>query len=173
MGTDLQDKVLSKIKHGELTMRPRAYFVLKAAALVAVAFAVLVVSVFICNFIFFILRLNGHESLLGRPGGLWLFLRFFPWGLLILDALLFALLGWLIKQFRFGYSTPFVYLGLLSLALVVSLGFAIDRATDINDRALESADHDDLPFPFGDFYEYAHSPLPPEFTIPSQEESER
>ena len=74
----LQEKILNKIRQGDVVMRPRLYFTLRAVALVFVALAVLVLSIFICNFIFFTIRLNGHESLLARPGGLLLFLRFFP-----------------------------------------------------------------------------------------------
>lgn len=163
MGTNLQDKIIKKIQDGEVRMRPRLYFVLRAVALAAVVLATLVVSVFICNFLFFTLRLNGHESLLARPGGFLLFLRFFPWELLALDILLLALLDWLVRKFGFGYRTPLVYIAILSLALVFSMGFAIDRATDLNDRVLRHADDDDLPFPFGGVYERARRPLPPGF----------
>jgi hypothetical protein len=166
---NLQERLLSKIRSGELTMRPRAYFVLKVAALVVVALCALVASVFICNFIFFTLRLNGQESLLARPGGLLLFLRFFPWELLLLDILCILVLERLLKHFSFGWRSPVLYLALALLALVVSAGFALDRGTRFNDEFLNRADHDVLPPPFGELYEYAHRPLPPEFRPPLQE----
>ncbi|HEV7449094.1 MAG TPA: hypothetical protein VGP13_00955 [Candidatus Paceibacterota bacterium] len=168
---NLQDTILQKIRDGKLTMRPRFYFTLKAAALVLVALGVLVVSIFLCNFIFFIIRINGHESLLARPGGIFLFLRFFPWGLLVIDAALIVLLEVLLKSFRFGYKSPIVYTTIAVLAVVIPLGFAIDRATDINDRVLERADHHGLPPPFGELYEHAHRPLPAEF-LPENREDE-
>jgi hypothetical protein len=78
-----------------------------------------------------------------------------------MDVAFLVLLEYLLKQFSFGYRSPVVYTALIALVVVVSLGFAIDRATDINDHVLERADENDLPFPFGDFYEHAHRPLPP------------
>jgi hypothetical protein len=166
----LQQKILDTIRERKIVMRPRVYFMLKAAGTVAVAAAVLVLSVFICNFIFFTIRINGHESLLARPGGLFLFLRFFPWELLAIDIALVILLEVLLKEFKFGYKSPVLYLGLVVLAVVISAGFVIDRATDLNDRALERADHHGLPPPFGEMYEYAHRPLPAEFLLPERNE---
>lgn len=158
---NLQEKILRKIRQGEVVMRPRIYFTLRAAALAAVALAVLILSVFICNFIFFTLRLNGHESLLARPGGLLLFLRFFPWELLVLDAAFIILLEWMLKQFKFAYQKPTVYLAFSLLVVVLSAGFALDRGTRFNDAFLDRADHGGLPYPFGDVYQHAHRPLPP------------
>lgn len=151
-------------------MHSRAYYMLRAGALLVIAAAVLVVSVFICNFIFFTLRFNGHESLLSEPGGLLLFLRFFPWELLVLDAVLIALFDWLLKQFRFGYKRPAVYLVLATLLIVLAGGYAIDRVTDANDTLLEKADDDDLLWPFGELYEHAHRPLPPQYRPDSEDE---
>ncbi len=164
----LRDKILQKIHEGDVTMHSRAYYALKAAALLVIAAAVLVVSVFICNFIFFTLRFNGHESLLMRPGGLLLFLRFFPWELLLLDVALIALFDWLLRQFRFGYKRPMVYLVIGTLLVVFAGGYAIDRATDANDALLERADDNDLFWPFGELYEHARRPLPLQYQPESE-----
>jgi hypothetical protein len=160
---NLQEKILNKIRQGEVVMRPRLYFTLRAVALALVVLAVLVLSVFICNFIFFTLRLNGHESLLARPGGLLLFLRFFPWELLVLDAAFVILLEWMLRRFKFAYQRPTAYLAFGLLVVVLSAGFALDRGTRFNDSVLDRADHGGLPRPFGDVYEHAHRPLPPGF----------
>lgn len=159
----LQEKILQKIREGEVVMRPKLYFTLRAVALVLVTLAVLALSVFICNFIFFTLRLNGHESLLSRPGGLFLFLRFFPWGLVVLDVALVFLLEWMLRQFKFAYQRPTLYLSLALVAVVLSAGFVIDRGTPFNDRILMRADRGGLPPPFVQIYEGSRRPLPPEF----------
>lgn len=160
---DLKEKILAKIREGEVVMRPKVYFTLRAAALMLVALVVLTLSVFICNFIFFTLRLNGHESLLGRPGGLFLFLRFFPWGLLVIDIALIFLLEWMLKSFKFAYQKPTLYLALALVAVVLSAGFVIDRGTPFNDRVLMWADRGGLPPPFVQIYEGSRRPLPEEF----------
>ncbi len=144
-------------------MRPRLYFTLRAVALVFVALAVLVLSIFICNFIFFTIRLNGHESLLARPGGLLLFLRFFPWELVVVDAALIFLLERMLKSFRFAYQKPTLYLALALVTAVLSAGFVLDRGTPFNDRILMRADRGGLPPPFTQIYEGSRRPLPPEF----------
>lgn len=160
---DLKQKILTKIREGEVVMRPRFYFTLKAAALALVALAVLALSVFICNFIFFMIRLNGHESLLAHPGGFFLFLRFFPWELLALDVALVLFLEWMLKRFKFAYQKPTLYLALALVVVVLSAGFAIDRGTRFNDRVLMRADRGGLPPPFVQIYEGSRRPLPPQF----------
>ena len=132
-------------------MRPRAYFVLQVAALVFLGLVVLLVSVFIFNFILFSIRINRTDLLLGHgPRGWGAFIRFFPWTLLIIDVALIALLEWLLRQFRFGNKVPVLYLlaGLLLATAVV--GLVVDRGTPLNDDLFQMR-HGLLP-PFGDVY---------------------
>ena len=132
---ELKDRILSQIRDGKVAMRPRAYFAAQVAALVVVALAALVVSVFIFNFIVFSIRINHVDSLLGfGPGGWLAFVTFFPWTLLVLDVLLVLVLEWLVRKFSWGYKVPALYLlaGLLALTFVT--GALVDRATPLNDQ---------------------------------------
>jgi hypothetical protein len=157
---DLKDTLLHDIRSGKIAMTPRAYFTLKVAALVGIAAAIVVITVFICTFLFFTLRINGDETLLGFGShGIRAFVRFFPWHLLLIDIALITLLQRLVRHFRAGYTVPVLYLvgGLFVGAIV--LGFALDRGTPFNDRLHEGRNH--LPPPIGRFYEgaeraYAH-----------------
>ena len=115
-------------------MRPRLYFVLQVAALLALAFLALGISVFIINFILFSVRLNRIDTLLGfGPRGWGAFVRFFPWTLLLADVGLIALLEWLLRRFRFGSKIPVLYLlgGLLFVTILT--GAVLDRGTPFND----------------------------------------
>ncbi|MFZ2555982.1 MAG: hypothetical protein WAZ27_03960 [Minisyncoccia bacterium] len=156
---DFKDKLLKEIHDGKVAMTPRAYFTLRMAALIGVLLAIVAVTIFIFNFIFFSIRVSSEEVLLFfGPRGWGAFLAFFPWPLLIADVALIALLQRLLRNFRFGYSVPILYLvaGLIVFAGVV--GFALDRGTPLNDRL-----HDrrgDLPRPIGGFYEGARKPPP-------------
>ncbi len=156
---NLKDTVLRKIRTEKILMRPKLYFTLQVAALVVVAFCVLVLSIFIFNFLFFTLRINSHEALLGfGPRGIEAFLIFFPWELLALDVLLVLILQWMLRTFRFGYRIPALYLigGLLGLS--AAFGVTIDRGTLFNDFFLDEADNHQLPWPIGEFYGHARRP---------------
>lgn len=152
--TNLKDKILQEIRSGQLSMRPRIFFVLQVAALIAVALATLVVSVFILNFILFSIRLNRADMLLSfGPGGWLAFLQFFPWTLLVLDMLLVAVLQWLVRKFKFGYRMPALYMLAALLMLTVIAGALVDRATPFNDRLFEM--RRGLPSPVRDLYDGA------------------
>lgn len=143
-------------------MRPKVYFTIKVASIIVLALVVLLISVFILNFILFSIRINGHDALLGfGPRGWGAFLHFFPWGLLLADIIFVVVLERLVRYFRFGYKVPTLYLlgGLLTSALL--LGFIIDRGTDMNDRLLRQSDQHRGHPAFIDIYGGVRHPLLP------------
>lgn len=157
MNQSLKEKLMNEIKSGEVAMTPRVYFTLQWVALVGTIAAILLVTVFIVNFIFFSIRLNTSEQLLGfGPQGFGAFLHFFPWHLAITDITLVFLLQWLLRRFKFGYRIPLLYLigGLILGAGLI--GFALDRATPFNDRLHEGRGR--LPGPMRGFYDGAKRP---------------
>lgn len=159
--TPLKDRVLERIREKRVSMRPRSYFTFENFLAGFVALVILVVSVAILNFIFFGLRVNGHESLLSfGPRGIAAFLLVFPWPLLALDVLLVLFLETLLRRYKFGYRSPTLYLLIGLLAVAITGGLAIDRATDVNDRLLNTADHGGLLPPFGELYERIRVPAP-------------
>ncbi len=153
--TNLKDKILKEIKAGEVAMTPRAYFTLKMVALAVLSFGVFLTSAFLFNFIVFGIRMSGQDALLGFGLSGWrAFLHFFPWPLLMLDALFIFLLQKLLREFRVGYSVPILYLvgGLLGVALLT--GFAFALATPLNERLHERRGN--LPPPMRALYDGAH-----------------
>ncbi len=164
MTTDnLKNQILEKIRTKRVSMRPKIFFTLHVGALIVVGFCVLALSVFLFNYISFIVRLNSHDALLGfGPRGIELFLQVFPWPLLLLDLALVVLLEWLLRHFKFGYRRPalLLFAGLLLSSLIV--GSFLDRGLRFNDNFLRRADRGMLPPPLGAFYEYARRPPGPE-----------
>ncbi len=157
----IKDRVLEKIEHTGVRMHSRAYFALHIGGVIAFAVLALLVTVFIGNFLFFTLRLNGHGELLSLGARGWgIFVRVFPWWLLAADIALCAALVWLVRRFQFGYRTPvlFVFFALILAALAV--GFAIDAGTPVNDRLLQDADRGALPPPFDAVYRGARRAPP-------------
>ncbi|HVU80128.1 MAG TPA: hypothetical protein VHD37_02065 [Candidatus Paceibacterota bacterium] len=158
--SSIKDRILGKINAGEVSMRPKFHFTLKLLALVLLMAGILFFSVFLFNFILFSIRINSHDALLGfGPRGFEAFLFFFPWPIFLADVLLIALLERLLRQFRFGYKVPVLYLLLGLFALTIASAFAFDRGTSVNDRLLHHADRNELYFA-GPVFEAARRPLP-------------
>ena len=158
----MKDEILRKINADTVRMRPKVYFTIQVGSLIILVLMILVVSVFICNFILFGIRLNNHDTLLGfGPRGIEAFLMLFPWSLLILDAALVVLLEWLLRQFRFGYKSPVLFLFLALILITGAVGLILDRETPLNDMLLRGSDEHLLPAPFGDVYGRARH-LPPD-----------
>lgn len=157
-----KETILDRINREGISMHSRTYFMLRLIGLAVLTLLILIISIFICTFIFFILRLNGHDALPAfGPSGWVLFLRFFPWHLLILDVLFVILLRYLLRTFPIAYRTPWVYAVLALIVVSISTGLVIDRGTRVNDDLLRRSDQGGVPFPIRGVYEGARRPLPP------------
>ncbi len=155
----LRDKILGQIKSERIAMRPRLYFTLQLAAVAFVSFLVLIISIFIFNFILFSIRINSHEAFLAfGPRGIVAFLTFFPWVFLIADVLLIVLLEWLLRTFKFGYRLPILYVLGAILLITFATGFVIDRGTPFNDRLMVRAGGPGLPGPLNGMYRDVRRP---------------
>lgn len=116
----LQETLLAKIKEGQVVMRPRWHFVLKAIlgflGIVILAMAAL----YLISFILFALR---EAGLLFIPGfgfhGIGVFLFSLPWVLILVSAAFIFFLELLVKRYAFGYRKPLLYSVFGVLALVV------------------------------------------------------
>ncbi len=158
---NIKDRILAQIKEQKVTMRPKTYFTVQLVLLGILVFTVLTLSIFLVNFISFSVRISSHDILLGfGVSGFLLFIQTFPWELLILDSIFVAVLLKLLKKFTFGYRNPVLYLFGALLLVTVSVGLAFDRGTGFNDDILERAHRQELPFPVGEVYEYAHRKPP-------------
>jgi preprotein translocase subunit SecG len=151
---NLKERILADISSRNTRVYPRIYFVLRTVLVAIVAILVLVVSIFIFNYVFFSLRVSGQEDLLNFGArGFSSFLEHFPWLLLALDLILTLLLEWLLRRFRFGYRSPILYLLLGIFAVTISAGYLMDRATRVDDALLYQADRNSLVGPFNEIYE--------------------
>jgi len=159
---NLRENVLQRIHRERLVMKPRLYFTLKLTALILVVLAILGISIFLINFIFFSIRINNQDTLLGfGPRGFTTFLHFFPWSWFIIDLILIAGLQWILRRFRFGYKIPALYLLAGICAISALVGIALDKGTNINDRILRRAEVHRLPAPFIGLYGQVRKPFRP------------
>jgi hypothetical protein len=157
---DLKKKIVDKIKSGEVTMRPKAYFVLKIFGLLALSILILITSALLFSFVLFTLRVSGRLFLLGLGWkGLSVFFGLFPWKTLIIEFGLLFILERLLRKFTFGYRHTTVYLVSVTMLLIIAAGFLLD-ATPIHPILFKAAREHRLPPPVNRFYEEARE-LPP------------
>ncbi len=124
----LKESILDLIKSGEISMRPRWHFVLKAI-LTVLGMAILFLAIlYLLSFIFFILRASGvwFAPEFGFRG-IGIFLLSLPWLLIALSIAFVVLLEVLVRQYSFAYRKPLMYslAGIIVFVMVAS--FAIAR----------------------------------------------
>jgi MFS family permease len=140
-----QQDIINKIKSGKVEMHSKAYLVWRNTFWILAICLLAAAAVFFLSFLVFIIRVN-HLWDLPDFGyhGLREFLTFFPW--LFVPAIL--LFTWLVERFvrqhSFAYRVPVLYVGLVSMVLVISASFAV-LATPLHLRLYESAEGEHLP----------------------------
>ena len=128
--------VLEKIRTDELSMHSKTYFYARVVFAVVVAAVVFCVSAFLFGFIIFMLLASGRSLLLGFGGrGILFFFETFPWLIFVGDIILIFLLERLLRQFKFAYRSPMVYLlgGLIILSAVA--GYSLTKVTSFSPYA--------------------------------------
>ena len=128
--------VLEKIRTDELSMHSKTYFYSRVAFAVVVAAVVFCVSAFLFGFIIFMLLASGRSLLLGFGGrGILFFFETFPWLIFIGDIILIFLLERMLRQFKFAYRSPTVYLlgGLIILSAFA--GYGLTQVTSFSPYA--------------------------------------
>lgn len=153
----ITNKVLNKIKRGEVKMRPKTYFIFKAVLLALGTLFLTLFIICLISFIVFSLRANGVLFLpkFGFPG-IKLLLGSLPWLLVFLAIILIILLQIFAKHFSFVYRRPIIY-SLLVVIMIVSAGsFLIDR-TSFHPNLFWKAQEGRLPA-MGGFYRHLGAP---------------
>jgi hypothetical protein len=119
---NITDGVMSRIKTGEVRMKPKMYFILGTLGMIIGLTSLVIVSVFLISLVSFSLRTHGpmgdirYQQLLAS----------FPWWAPIIA--LIGILGGvtLLKQFDFSYKKNFLMIIIIFVGSVVIAGLAID-----------------------------------------------
>jgi len=138
-----KEKILSAIANGQVTMRPRWHFVLRATLLALGVVLCALAVLYLGSFIAFTLRQTG---VLFAPGfglhGWFIFFRSLPWLLIGVAVLFLVVLEILVRRYAFAYREPLVYvtLGIVAIVIggsvfIVPLQRAMFRATRHDDRS--------------------------------------
>ena len=109
-------------------MKPKICFILKSVALISGVFLLFLFIIYLISFIFFSLRLSG-AWFLPRFGFLGIKILFgsLPWLLVLAAAILIIVLEMSAKHFTFVYRRPAVYSLLGVIAIVLTIGFFVNK----------------------------------------------
>ncbi len=150
--SDIKEKVLTKIGHGDVRKHSHAYFVVRVVIVAAFTIIALVLSVFVLSFAIFSIHESGEQFLLGfGKEGMITFFSLFPWTILFMDIVLFALIEWLLRRFKFGYRIP-VLRALFGIVVFAIIGGIIVYLTPLHLTLLRLAEQNELPI-LGEWYE--------------------
>ncbi|MFA5131145.1 MAG: hypothetical protein WC467_01845 [Patescibacteria group bacterium] len=121
---DISASIMGEIRHGEVKMKPKLYFVLGSILVLAGLVASALTSIFLFALIRFSLRSHG-------PMGEYRWdqlVAAFPWWALILGVLGLLVGLWLIRKYDFSYKFNFKILIIVFVAAIVIAGYLVDAA---------------------------------------------
>ncbi len=145
-------RIINAIKERDVHMRPRRYFMLRAALIAVAAFLLFLILLYMVSFIIYALHEDGAWFAADYGISGWsLLLGAIPWGLLIFAFILLLLLANLLRHYTFVSHQPLFYL-LFAFIVIITLGGFFLAATALHpDLSQYSAAN--VPF-LGNFYEY-------------------
>lgn len=120
---NIEKDILQKIKSGEIKMKPKIFFVIKAGFFALLFLVLLFFAIYLVSFIVFMMRASGLWFLpvFGLEGFKILF-GSFPWILIILVFGLIIFSEFFAEHFAFVYKKPMVYSLLAVILIVIILG---------------------------------------------------
>ncbi len=119
---NIKKNVMEQIREGKVTMHSKMYFILGSVFLFGGLIALFILSVFLINIAFFVLKSHG-------PMGqyrLELLISSFPWWAPLLSVLGIVLGVWILKKYDFSYKKNFILLVILFIGAIVFAGWLID-----------------------------------------------
>lgn len=145
----LREKIAAAIEAGEVTMRPKWHFVLKAALGIAGITLILLALLYLISFVIFVLHRTGvwFVPAFGLQG-IYALLISLPWILILCAVVFIILLESLVRRYAFAYRQPLVYTVLVIIGLVLLGGFIVAK-TAFHDRLFGYAQDERLPIAGG------------------------
>ena len=126
----MEAAVLEQIRTDKISMHSKAYYYAKVGLAILLALVFFGVSMLVFYYIVFLLRASGRSLLVGFGSrGFLFYLEAFPWWILAVDVLLVIMLERLVRQFKFAYRSPALYVlaGLLAVSALAGYGLAHTR----------------------------------------------
>jgi len=155
MNKDYKTEVLEKIRRKEVSMRPKIYFIAKLAVVIFLSVLLFLGLIFTLSFVFFSIHESGEQFLLGFGSrGVITFFELFPWAIIAFCMVVFFLLEWTLRRFKFSYRLPLLRIFLYTIVAAVVLGILF-TFTPAHTALLKKAEVGELPV-VGGMYEAIH-----------------
>jgi len=120
---NFEKKVMSKVTSGNITIRPKWYFIIGSIFSITSLIGLSIGSIFLINIILFLLRKN-------RMMGQWrleVMINIFPWWIPILAIFGIVLGIWMLKKYDFSYKKNFFLIIISFVVSIIIAGFIIDN----------------------------------------------
>lgn len=141
----ISDRVISAIKSGEVKMRPRWHFVLRAILLILGAVIAGLAIIYLVSLIIFTTRQTGAGFVpIFGPRGWFAFLRSLPWLLVALSLLFIGVLEILVRRYAFSYRRP-ILVSVGAILVIVSVGGLAVAHTVFHRQLLRYAEQHEIP----------------------------
>ncbi len=141
----ISKKIISKIKKGEVKMKPRFYFLIKSLLVIGILFLFFLFVIFFVSLIIFVFQKNNFFVLLGMGNfGLRAFILHFPWYLLLIAFILIIVIETVSKKFKFIYRKPLIY-SFLFIIIFTFIGSIFVNNVSLHKYLLKMAEEDRLP----------------------------
>lgn len=135
----LEDKIMSKIKNGQVKLRSKYIFLAEKLGLESAFILSIALSVLFFNlFLFYLKETDNLEYLSFGSAGIFAFLESFPYLLTVSFVLFLFLAGYLVSKIDYSYKKPFKYFA-LSLIFIVMVAGGVLAYTDISEKIEEQA----------------------------------
>jgi hypothetical protein len=138
--------VASAIKAGDVSMRPRWWFLVRGILFVAGTFLAGLVLLYLVSLIIFVMRQNGagFAPAFGLRG--WLsFARNLPWLLVLCTFGFIAIFEMVVRRYQFAYRRPIVYSAIAVIFVAILGGFAVVE-TPLHTSLVEFVKHNKFEF---------------------------
>lgn len=142
---ELKDKLLERIKTGDVAMRPRWHFVLTAILAITGMILLGIAILFLVSFVAFALRETGIAFMpaFGMPGLLF-FVVSSPLLILAVIVAFVVTLEILVRKYAFGYRNSLLY-SVLGLVLLIFFGSVLIMQTPMHERFRDLTNDGRLP----------------------------
>ncbi len=150
----IKDKVLTAIKAGQVTMRPKWHYVLKAALMLTGAAILSLALLYLASFIIFYLRQSGvwFAPSFGFRG-VAVFLTSLPWLLILVSIAFLIILEVLVRRYSFAYHQPLLF-SALGIVLLTTLGGIAVASTPLHNTFLKQVKEHRFPMAEPLYFEF-------------------
>ena len=139
MSEETTNKILKIIEEKKIAMKPKWYFVLRAALAVTGVLGLLVATLFVTSFVVFTMMHNGIARIpLDSAFGWMLVARNAPWMLIVIAVIFMILLEILVRRYSFSYKRPLTYTA-TGIVLLCALGSFLLVKTPFHDGLMQEA----------------------------------